>query len=426
MINTMEKALMVGLVCQGRREQDEEVSLDELARLLDTAGGQVVGRLIQRRPAPDPGTLIGSGKVAGIAAQVAAEGVDLVVINHDLSPGQQRKLETLIPARVIDRTRVILDIFARRAHTREGQLQVELAQLMYLLPRMTEKFGTFEQQTGGIGTRGPGERKLEVDRRHIRQRITRLKADLEGVVTHRALRRDSRSRTPLPTVALVGYTNAGKSTLLNALHQSNPPVYADDKLFATLDPTVRRVKLAGGRPALFVDTVGFVRDLPTHVVAAFRATLEEVAGADALIHVQDAADPEASAHGRVVEKVLGDLGAARLPRISFFNKADRLTEDQRQKLARQGDLFGSAATGEGLEVLLQAVATRLEESLVEHTVFIPHDQRRLLARVFESGRLMGEKPVKGGTRVRLKLDEKNYGALCKALKKGALPHESGK
>ena len=374
--------------------------------------------LSQERERRDPATLIGSGKIEEIADAVREHGLTAVVFNEDLTPSQLQNLQERIPAKIIDRTRLILDIFAQRARTREGKMQVELAQLNYLLPRITEKFGRFEQQTGGIGTRGPGERKLEVSQRRMRDRISRLRGDMEAIRTQRNLHRAHREGGPLPLVALVGYTNAGKSTLLNALHGTQgTQVYADDKLGATLDPTTRRVKLKSGRPSLFVDTVGFIQKLPTHLVAAFRATLEEVRDADVLVHVTDASDLNAPEQFKVVEDVVKNLEAEKVPSLVLFNKADRLTSVQRDNHLRLGHLLVSAKTGEGLQTLLEQVEGVLDSSLTEHEVLLPHDRRDLVHRLYETGHVLEEKSVARGVRLRVRVDDKNWGFVEKELKK---------
>ena len=287
----------------------------------------------QKKDHADPATFVGKGKAAELAERVRELKAQTVVFDDELKPSQQKNLEELIPAKIVDRTRLILDIFAQRARTREGILQVELAQLSYMLPRITEHFGRFEQQTGGIGSRGPGERKLEVDQRRIRERMTHLKKQIGKISSERSLQRQVRRSVPMPQVALVGYTNAGKSTLLNALlrlsagrAKAKDEVYADDKLFATLDPTTRRVRLPSGRIILFSDTVGFIRKLPTQLVAAFRATLEEVATADLLIHVVDASDLDWREQSQTVITLLEDLKMGQLPRVTAYNKIDLLSK----------------------------------------------------------------------------------------------------
>lgn len=415
----MERAVVVGVRLKGGDERAEAASLEELKRLLETAGGVAVATVTQERARRDASTLVGAGKVEEIADVVRRTKVPAVVFDEELSPSQQMNLQELIQAKIIDRTRLILDIFAQRARTREGKLQVELAQMNYLLPRVTERYGRFEQQTGGIGTRGPGERKLEISQRRLRDRIVRLKREIEGVRNQRSLQRDNRRRTPLPLVAIVGYTNAGKSTLLNTLRTSHAlDVLADDKLFATLDPTTRRVKLPGGRLALFVDTVGFIQRLPHHLVAAFHATLEEARDSDFLVHVLDAANPAWPDQKKVVEDVLKTLGAEKLPRLDLFNKSDALSASQRAQAKREGRLLVSARTGEGLPRFLSLVESRLEAGLADRTFVLPHSRRDLLPLIYGVGRIVSEKPVSGGTRFRVKLDDKNWGGLQKELSDG--------
>ncbi|MBK8576251.1 MAG: GTPase HflX [Elusimicrobia bacterium] len=403
----MERTVIVGVRLKGGDERAELASLEELKRLLETAGGLAVATVVQERVRRDVATVVGVGKVEEIADIVRREKLSSVVFDEELSPSQQMNLQELIPAKIIDRTRLILDIFAQRARTREGKLQVELAQMNYLLPRVTERFGRFEQQTGGIGTRGPGERKLEISQRRLRDRIVRLKREIEGVRHQRSLQRGNRRRTSLPLVSIVGYTNAGKSTLLNALRTSRAlDVLADDKLFATLDPTTRRVKLPGGRLALFVDTVGFIQRLPHHLVAAFHATLEEARDSDFMVHVIDSANPAWPDQKRVVEEVLKTLGADTLPRLDVFNKSDVLTPAQRALARREGRLLVSARSGDGLARFLSLIETRLEVGLAQRVFVLPHNRRDLLPMIYGVGRILSEKPAPGGTRFRLKLDEK--------------------
>ena len=358
----------------GRGQQNEERvlligvddSLDELAELVCSAGGQVVGSVVQRLERPLAATYIGPGK-AQEAKELAWElKADLAVVDDELSPAQARNLEEILEVPVIDRTQVILDIFAQRARTKEGKLQVELAQLTYQLTRLTGSGASLSRLGGGIGTRGPGETKLETDRRRIRRRIALIRRELEQVRRTRSVQRAGRRRTGLPVIALVGYTNAGKSTLMNALTRAG--VLAEDRLFATLDPTIRRVSLGPGRDALLADTVGFLRKLPHQLVAAFRATLEEVQEADILLHVVDASDPNASAQMEAVEAVLDELGVLGKPTVVAFNKLDAaadpaLVEEWARKTPAAAAI--SAKTGAGLErlrSLLAARAAEIEES----------------------------------------------------------------
>ena len=313
--------------CQGL---DAEESLAEFRELLLSAGGQVVAEVLQRRPQPDPATLIGSGKVEEIAGIAASTKADLVLFDHDLSPTQLRNLEAALPCRVLDRTQLILDIFARHARTREGQLQVELAQLEYMLPRLTGRGKAMSQLGGGIGTRGPGETQLETDRRRIQRRIDQLKLDLEAVRRVRKQQRQRREAVPVPTVALVGYTNAGKSTLFNAV--TGAQVLSSSRMFATLDPKLRAIELPSRRRVLLSDTVGFIRNLPHTLVTSFRATLEEVAQAEVLLHVRDAASTYGEEQKSQVEKVLGELESLSKPRIEVLNKIDLPPEAERDAL----------------------------------------------------------------------------------------------
>ena len=320
-----------------------EESLAEFRELLVSAGGEAVAELLQRRPAPDPATLIGSGKVEEIAGVAASTNADLVLFDRDLSPTQLRNLEAALPCRVLDRTQLILDIFARHARTREGQLQVELAQLEYMLPRLTGRGKAMSQLGGGIGTRGPGESQLETDRRRIQRRIDRLKADLEAVRRVRRQQRQRREAVPVPTIALVGYTNAGKSTLFNALTGAN--VLSSSRMFATLDPKLRAIELPSRRRVLLSDTVGFIRNLPHTLVTSFRATLEEVVQAEVLIHVHDAASTYGEEQKAEVEKVLGELDSLAKPRIEVLNKIDLLPEDEREALAFRTNSGNGRDTG---------------------------------------------------------------------------------
>jgi GTP-binding protein HflX len=353
------------LELKGRRAPahfDSEESLEELAELATSAGAAVVDRVIQTREKIDAATLIGSGKVRELTASIASNSADVVIFDHDLTPTQQRNLEKELEVKIIDRTQLILDIFARRARTREGRLQVELAQLNYLLPRLTGRGIEMSRLGGGIGTRGPGETQLETDRRRIAKRIKKIDQELEGVRGGRALHRRQRSAVPLPVLSLAGYTNAGKSTLFNQLTSAG--VLADAKMFATLDPTIRRLTLPSRRRVLIGDTVGFIRNLPTTLVKAFRATLEEVAEATLILHVVDVTSPHAAAQTAHVLQVLADIGAADTPQLLVLNKIDRLPPGERDiEIIRRRLLGGvehhgdaraagvSALTGEGLDTL---------------------------------------------------------------------------
>ena len=363
-----------------------EESLEELAELAASAGAQIAETVLQSRPAPDAATLIGHGKVQEIAAAVVSRGADLVIFDHDLSPTQQRNLEKALDAKVIDRTQLILDIFASRARTREGRLQVELAQLNYRLPRLTGHGAEMSRLGGGIGTRGPGETQLETDRRRIARRIKKIEDALEGVRAGRALHRQRRSAVPLATLALAGYTNAGKSTLFNRLTQAG--VAVDARMFATLDPTVRPLVLPSRRRVLVSDTVGFIRNLPTTLVKAFRATLEEVTEAALVLHVVDASSPSAAEHTAQVLKVLTEIGAAEIPQILIMNKMDRLAAEARGHSNARGVAI-SALTGDGIDQLLAAIDEALPlDQIVRATFRLSAGDGASMALLHEFGQVL--------------------------------------
>ncbi len=355
-----------------------EESLRELRELALSAGAQVVGQFVQRRDKPDPATLFGRGKLQEISGAAASAGADLLIFDHELSPSQQRNIENVVGTRVLDRTQLILDIFARHAHSREGQLQVELAQLEYLLPRLTGRGVEMSQLGGGIGTRGPGETQLETDRRKIHRRIRHIREQLEKVRRHRAQQRRRRQSAPVATIALVGYTNTGKSTLFNALTSAG--VLASPQLFATLDPTLRAATLPSRRKVLLSDTVGFIRNLPHALVTSFRATLEEVERAALLLHVTDATSAIAQAQEEQVEKVLAELEAAK-PRLRVVNKIDLLPEAQREALCDDASTVHiSAVRGIGLSTLLERIDQVLEEDPLSRVrLRLPQAEGRMLA-----------------------------------------------
>jgi len=382
---------------------DADESLAEFRELVASAGGVVVAELIQHRSRPDPATLIGAGKVEEIAGVAASTEADVVLFDHDLTPTQLRNLDAALPCRVLDRTQLILDIFARHARTREGQLQVELAQLEYMLPRLTGKGKSMSQLGGGIGTRGPGETKLETDRRRIQQRIDHLKGELDAVRRVRKQQRQRRESVPVPTVALVGYTNAGKSTLFNRL--TGAQVLESSRMFATLDPKLRAVELPSRRKILLSDTVGFIRDLPHTLVTSFRATLEEVAQAEVLLHVRDAASTYGEEQQAQVEKVLGELDSLQKPRIEVMNKIDLLDENAQDGMKTRsapGEVMVSARTGEGLDALLNAIDEALfSDPLIEAELRVPQHEGGVLAMI-EAGMVIHAREYEGNV-VRLKV-----------------------
>ena len=392
-----ERAALVGLVTPSSRG-DADHSLDELAGLADAAGATVVLRMLQERPKPDPATFIGSGKVASLAAACDEADVDVVIFDNELSPAQLRQLEERIERKVIDRTQLILDIFARRARTREGKWQVELAQLKYLLPRLVGSATALSRLGGGIGTRGPGETKLESDRRRIRVRIQAIQREIDQVRQRRSQLRERRQKRSVPTVALVGYTNAGKTTLFNRL--TDETALASNALFVTLDPLVRRVRLPDNRELLVSDTVGFIDRLPHALVAAFSATLEEVAEADLILHVIDSGSPDRERQMAAVGRVLDEVGAADVPMVAVYNKIDTITADERRRLrdADPSAALISATTGAGAGELLQMIASRL--ALDTRRVTITFDSgkefdRQQIGRLYRVARVISHVATNG-------------------------------
>jgi GTP-binding protein HflX len=400
----LEKAVLVG-VGRGIEESD----LDELAALADSAGAKPVARVLQTRQDPNPATFVGKGKLEEVHQAVQRTGAGAVFLDDELSPGQLRNLEEKLKVRVVDRTALILDIFALHARSREGKAQVELAQLNYLLPRLRGWGEAMSRLGGGIGTRGPGETKLEVDRQHIKRRISKLRKDLKDLARTREVKRSSRERSGIPQIAIAGYTNAGKSTLMNALTDSD--VVVANQLFATLDPTVRRLQLPSGRAVTLSDTVGFVSKLPHELVEAFRSTLEEVARATLILHVADAASPDLLAQIEAVRTVLGEIGAGAVPEVIALNKVDRISEHERARvLARfDGDAVAiSALTGDGLPELLEHVEGAIPRFPMEVTILVPYGREDLTAMLHREAEVLSEDAREDGTLVHARVGERGF------------------
>ncbi|HSJ43482.1 MAG TPA: GTPase HflX [Euzebyales bacterium] len=398
-IRPVERAILVAAHLDSETHADVVSSLDELEQLVDTAGGVVAERVVQRRHRPDPATFIGSGKVEELRDRVRETAVDAVILDHELTPAQQRNLEEALGVKVLDRTIVILDIFAQHAASRVGKLQVELAQLTYLLSRLRGWGQALSRQAGGIGTRGPGESQLEVDRRRIARRITKLRDELERARRARTLTSRRRERNHVPVVALVGYTNAGKSTLLNRL--TGATVGVADQLFATLDVTARRLELGDGRIAVATDTVGFIQNLPTQLVEAFKSTLEQTTDAELLVHVCDASHPRVAEQIAAVDAVLDEIGAGDLPRVLVLNKID-VTDGPTMRQLQRGHrdaVAVSAITGEGIDELVAAITSRLASPRRLVEALVPYEHAELVALAHRDGTVLKEEHRTDGTYV---------------------------
>lgn len=406
----IERAVLCGLAadCFKKEEQATDRSLDELEALLETAGGVCVGKVLQKRHSPDPHSFVGEGKAEEIRQLAENHGAEMVVFDNDLSPSQIRALEEITGTTVLDRSALILDIFAQRAQTAEGRLQVELAQYRYLLPKLSGMGKSMSRLGGGIGTRGPGESKLEIDRRHIRARIDRLEEELEQVRKLRAVERRRRQKNEIPVVALVGYTNTGKSTLLNRLTGAGIP--ANDRLFDTLDTTTRQLTVSDRLTVLLSDTVGFISKLPHHLVDAFRATLEELSYADLLIHVIDAADPDREEHIQVVEKLIGELANPETPVIRCYNKAD-LVQPEALPVG-PNNVAISARTGAGMEALFAVMERELCKGLRRAVFLLPYSLGGQVEKLHDNARVFRVEYKAEGIEIEAELDEVLYGRLA--------------
>ena len=406
-----ERIVLVGVIFDGHDEEETDESLDELARLIDTAGADEAARMTQRRAAPDPTFFIGKGKVQELKELCLAVDADTVVFDNELSPGQQYNLEKLLGRTAIDRTAVILDIFAQNAHTLEGKAQVELALLRYKLPRLRRGISeAMSQQGAGIGSRGPGETKLEVDRRKIQDKIVKLSRDLVNLHNNRREQAKSRSRSGLGAVSIVGYTNAGKSTLLN--HLTHAGVLVENRLFATLDPTTRRLSLPGGEPVLLSDTVGFVKRLPHGLVESFKSTLEVAVLSDLLLHVVDSTSVDPQGQIDAVRLVLKEIGAGDVPELLVFNNADMAPEAAEQMVQlHQGSVAISAVSGEGIEKLLQTIGDRMRSITAVVELLVPYDRGDIVAAVHREGEVVSTANEDDGMRIRARLADASAGRL---------------
>ncbi len=406
-----ERIVLAGVTLDRGDPEASEASMDELARLVDTAGADPVARVLQTRDAPDRATYVGQGKARELRAVSDSLDADTVVFDNELTPAQQGNLEEILHRTALDRTAVILDIFAQNASSPEGKAQVELAQLRYRLPRLRRSGRTFSQQGGGIGTRGPGETQLEVDRRRLMRRVGRLESDLARIRKNRSTQSKARRRTRNRSMAIVGYTNAGKSTLLNRLTDAG--VLVEDRLFATLDATTRRLQLPGGEAVFVSDTVGFVRKLPHQLVEAFKSTLDVVVDADLLVHVVDASAPDPEGCIAAVRSVLDEIGADRVPELFVFNKADVAPDAARRLAEREpGSVFVSAANGEGIDDLLSTIGRRLRRQTIVAELLVPYDRGDVLAMAHREGEVLGTTDDEAGWRLVVRVDEGSAGRLA--------------
>jgi len=409
-----ERAILIGVSCTGVPgfDNSDDETMQELSELLETAGGEAVLTAVQNRKSPDPHTFIGEGKCREIRELIKNNEIELVVFDNELGPSQARALEKELDCRVIDRSALILDIFADRAQTREGKLQVELAQYQYLLPRLSGMWAHLVRQTaaGGrspIGTRGPGETQLETDRRHIRRKIQKLKEETDDVRKVRAVQRRGREKAAVPLVCIVGYTNAGKSTLLNAL--TGAGVHAEGRLFDTLDPTTKNLVTPDGTQVLVSDTVGFIRKLPHHLVNAFRATLEEVTYADVLVHVVDVSNPAWQEQTEVVDKLIGELGAGAVPQITVFNKVDLAVDAELPR--RTGAVFCSALLGTGLEELMRSIVSCLSAGRRRVSLVLPYSAAALLDELYREANVKRAEYAENGIEIEAVVDARMLGRL---------------
>lgn len=400
---TEELPVKAVLACVDTGEFDAEVSIDELAELASTANAEVVGKVIQRRPTYDPATCMGAGRLEELKEQLDVLGAELVIFDHELTGVQVRNIEDILDVRVIDRTTLILDIFAQRARTKEGKLQVELAQQKYRLPRLTGMGTALSRLGGGIGTRGPGETKLESDKRHIRKRISYLEAELEELKKHREFSRSRRKKDGVLCAAIVGYTNVGKSTLLNALTDAG--VLAENKLFATLDITSRSIELPDGRSVMLIDTVGLIRRLPHDLVEAFKSTLEEAAAADVILNVQDLSSPERERQAEVTEKLLEELGCGSIPKINVMNKSDAALYPD-MIFEDSNTVIISARHHSGFDKLLRCISENLPETARRMKLLVPYDKTAFIGRIRQEGKVFSEEYLPDGTRIDALVDVK--------------------